>query len=123
MPTYVYQCKKCEKRFEIEQRIVEDALLECLCENKGEVKRIIQPVGISFKGSGFYVNDAAKPAPQSTPATESSGSGEEASDTKAETKPSTAASSEESTTTDTTTTNSDTPVISEPIKSSPSDLP
>ena len=68
MPTYVYECSACEKIFEVEQRIIEDALTDCqLCMAKGTVKRIIQPVGVSFKGSGFYVNDSVAP-PAETPA-------------------------------------------------------
>ena len=58
MPTYVYECSACNDVFEVEQRIIEDALKDCPCGSKGTVKRIIQPVGISFKGSGFYVNDS-----------------------------------------------------------------
>ena len=63
MPTYVYECKTCENRFEAEQRITADPLTDCECG--GRLRRVIQPVGIAFKGSGFYVNDstgAAKPA-------------------------------------------------------------
>lgn len=59
MPTYVYQCKTCEKQFELEQRITEDSISECLCEKKGAVKRVMQPAAVAFNGSGFYVNDAA----------------------------------------------------------------
>lgn len=60
MPTYVYECKDCGDSFEVEQRITEDPLTDCKCG--GRVRRVIQPVGIAFKGSGFYVNDsAAKP--------------------------------------------------------------
>jgi hypothetical protein len=44
--------------YEVEQRIVEDALTDCRCGSKGTVKRIIQPTAIMFKGSGFYVNDS-----------------------------------------------------------------
>src|SRR5690349_182285 len=63
MPTYVYECSSCNDRFEIEQRITENALDTCRCGSTGTVKRIIQPVGIMFKGSGFHVNDyTAKPA-------------------------------------------------------------
>jgi putative FmdB family regulatory protein len=58
MPTYVYECSKCAKVFEAEQRITEDPLTTCLCGAEGTVKRVIQPVGIMFKGSGFYVNDS-----------------------------------------------------------------
>jgi putative FmdB family regulatory protein len=61
MPTYVYECKSCEKSFEVEQRITENPLTDCDCG--GTLRRVIQPVGIAFKGSGFYVNDStAKPA-------------------------------------------------------------
>ena len=62
MPTYVYECKQCDNAFEIEQRITENALTDCdRCG--GTIRRVIQPVGIAFKGSGFYVNDSSsKPA-------------------------------------------------------------
>jgi putative FmdB family regulatory protein len=60
MPTYVYECSSCEKVFEIEQRIVEDALSDCECGSMGSLKRIIQPTAIMFKGSGFYINDSQK---------------------------------------------------------------
>ena len=60
MPTYVYECSACNKVFEVEQRITEDALKDCDCGSKGTVKRIIQPTAIMFKGSGFYVNDSQK---------------------------------------------------------------
>jgi putative FmdB family regulatory protein len=66
MPTYVYECSACNKVFEIEQRITEDPLKDCQCGSNGTVKRIIQPVGIAFKGSGFYVNDSSTVAPSST---------------------------------------------------------
>lgn len=59
MPTYVYECASCSKVFEIEQRITESALKDCQCGSKDTLKRLIQPVGISFKGAGFYVNDTA----------------------------------------------------------------
>jgi putative FmdB family regulatory protein len=58
MPTYVYECSSCSKTYEIEQRITEDALTTCPCGVSGTIKRVIQPVGIAFKGAGFYVNDS-----------------------------------------------------------------
>ena len=77
MPTYVYECSACDKVFEVEQRIIEDALTDCECGSKGTVKRIIQPTAIMFKGSGFYVNDSQKstapavaPAEKTTPVPE-----------------------------------------------------
>ncbi len=63
MPTYVYECKKCEQTFEVEQRIVEDALKDCQCGGEDTLRRIIQPTAMMFKGSGFYVNDSASKAP------------------------------------------------------------
>jgi putative FmdB family regulatory protein len=59
MPIYVYECSQCKDVFEVQQRIVEDALTDCHCGAQGTVKRVIQPVGIAFKGSGFYVNDSS----------------------------------------------------------------
>ncbi len=59
MPTYVYECSSCNDRFEVEQRITEDALDTCLCGSSGTVKRLIQPIAVLFKGSGFHINDYA----------------------------------------------------------------
>ena len=56
MPTYGYQCKECDHTFEVVQKITDDPLK--VCEKcKGEIRRLIYPVGISFKGSGFHIND------------------------------------------------------------------
>ena len=69
MPTYVYECSSCKDVYEVEQRITEDALKDCRCGSKGTIKRVIQPVAISFKGSGFYVNDSqASTSPVTTDA-------------------------------------------------------
>ena len=63
MPTYVYECSKCAAVFEADQRIIEDPLDTCIpCGSQGTVKRLIQPIAVMFKGSGFYVNDSAKTA-------------------------------------------------------------
>lgn len=57
MPTYEYSCRNCGHRFEIQQAMSDDPLTECP-ECAGELKKVFHPVGISFKGSGFYKNDA-----------------------------------------------------------------
>ncbi len=57
MPTYVYECSSCNTQFEVQQRITENALDTCQCGSKGTVKRIIQPIAVMFKGSGFHIND------------------------------------------------------------------
>ncbi len=65
MPTYGYECLSCDNQFEIFQSIKDDALTTCT-ECGGILRKRIYPVGISFKGSGFYVNDyAAKPSEKS----------------------------------------------------------
>jgi putative FmdB family regulatory protein len=56
MPIYVYQCDTCGLLFERRQRISEAPLADCP-ECDGHVHRVIQPVGVVFKGSGFYVTD------------------------------------------------------------------
>lgn len=64
MPTYVYECRKCEKVFEVQQRIVEDPLRDCDCGSRGSLRRLIQPSAVMFKGSGFHINDYSAPAAQ-----------------------------------------------------------
>lgn len=56
MPIYLYECDSCGMRFEQMQRMSADPLTDCP-ECDGDVHRVIQPVGIIFKGSGFYVTD------------------------------------------------------------------
>jgi putative FmdB family regulatory protein len=56
MPLYAYKCKNCEYEFDVRQRFSDEPLTICpRCE--GEVRRVITPVGVVFKGSGFYVTD------------------------------------------------------------------
>jgi putative FmdB family regulatory protein len=56
MPTYGYRCGSCGHQFEIIQRISEEPLTTCpKCQ--GKLAKILYPVGISFKGSGFYTTD------------------------------------------------------------------
>lgn len=59
MPTYVYRCKKCSNEFEQVQKMSDPALTDCPnCD--GQIGRVPFPVGVVFKGSGFYVNDNSK---------------------------------------------------------------
>lgn len=59
MPTYEYLCKNCGNRFEIWQKMSDEPLTEC-SQCKGSIARVIYPVGIHFKGSGFYNTDHRK---------------------------------------------------------------
>ncbi|RRR73475.1 MAG: zinc ribbon domain-containing protein [Candidatus Viridilinea halotolerans] len=58
MPTYVYACDGCGKQFEQFQSFKDDPLTVCHCGESGRVRRVIQPAGIVFKGSGWYINDS-----------------------------------------------------------------
>ncbi len=56
MPLYEYECESCGLHFEKSQRFSEEPVR--FCPNcGGPVHRVIQPVGVIFKGSGFYVTD------------------------------------------------------------------
>ena len=84
MPTYGYQCRSCGHQFEAFQKITDAAI--SACEKCGAaVKKLLYPVGIQFKGSGFHVNDYAQSSPAKEGGTESKT--ETKSDTKTETKP------------------------------------
>jgi putative FmdB family regulatory protein len=60
MPIYEYECGNCGKRFEKIQSIMAEPLEECVLCGGGPIKRVMQPVGIIFKGSGWYINDSRK---------------------------------------------------------------
>ena len=86
MPIYVYKNMNTGETFEIEQRITE-AALTVHPETGDPVKRMIQSVGIAFKGSGFYVNDSRSSASTSKSSTAKTDTKpENKSETKTETK-------------------------------------
>ncbi len=68
MPLYEYECESCGVRFERRQHMEDEPVKTCP-ECGGEVHRLIQPVGIIFKGSGFYVTDNRAKSPTATPGT------------------------------------------------------
>lgn len=58
MPTYAYRCTQCGDEFDIKQSFTDDALTECgACG--GKLRKLFSPVGVVFKGSGFYRTDSA----------------------------------------------------------------
>jgi putative FmdB family regulatory protein len=66
MPTYVYACDACGKQFEQFQSFKDEPLKVCHCGQEGKVRRVFQPAGIVFKGSGWYVNDSRRSSSAST---------------------------------------------------------
>ena len=67
MPIYEYECEQCGVRFEKLQRMTEDSLTDCP-ECGGHIHRVMQPVGVIFKGSGFYVTDNKSKSSTNIPA-------------------------------------------------------
>ena len=57
MPTYAYACTVCGHAFEIQQSFSDDSLTVCP-ECDGRLRKVFSSVGVVFKGSGFYRNDA-----------------------------------------------------------------
>jgi putative FmdB family regulatory protein len=58
MPIYEYQCKACNGRHEIIQKLSDPPATHCpTCG--GEVKKLLSSPAIQFKGSGFYKTDYA----------------------------------------------------------------
>ena len=80
MPTYEYACTSCGERTEAKQSFTDPPLETCpVCG--GKLRKLFSPVGIVFKGSGFYATDAKKKsssasssAPKSDKSTKSEGS-------------------------------------------------
>ncbi len=93
MPTYVYECEDCGVRFERLQSYSDAPLRDCP-ECNGHVHRVIQPVGVIFKGSGFYVTDNKGKSSTGMPAPKKE---EAASSTASETKTDSASASSDKT--------------------------
>jgi putative FmdB family regulatory protein len=59
MPIYEYACTSCGERTEAKQSFTDPPLEQCLVCG-GKLRKLYSPVGIVFKGSGFYSTDAKK---------------------------------------------------------------
>lgn len=73
VPTYDYQCRSCGSVTEVIHSMLEDG--PSVCERcGGELRRVLYPTGIIFKGSGFYRTDSRKSGSASdTPTTTGGG--------------------------------------------------
>lgn len=63
MPTYVYKFVETGETIEVQQDFSEDSLTELAHPSDGKVrpvKKVFLPVGITFKGGGFYKTDSGK---------------------------------------------------------------
>jgi putative FmdB family regulatory protein len=79
VPTYQYACTECGERTEVVQKFTDDALTTCATCG-GKLRKVYSPVGIVFKGSGFYRTDSRKSSTADVPAgTPANGSGKDGS--------------------------------------------
>ncbi len=62
MPIYTYRCANCGVQFDKQQSFNDQALTRCPECGKKTLKKVYQPVGIVFKGSGFYATDHHSPS-------------------------------------------------------------
>ena len=62
MPIYTYRCENCGVQFERQQSFSEPSLTRCPECSKKTLRKVYQPVGIVFKGSGFYATDHRSPS-------------------------------------------------------------
>jgi len=77
MPTYVYKFTDTGETIEVHQAFTDDALTEYPHPSDGAlrpVKKVFQPVGVTFKGGGFYKTDSRGGSSSSSGATSSSAS-------------------------------------------------
>jgi predicted nucleic acid-binding Zn ribbon protein len=77
MPTYVYKFTDTGETIEVQQAFSDDALTEAMHPTKGElmqVKKVFLPVGVTFKGGGFYKTDSRGGSSSSSTPASSSGS-------------------------------------------------
>ncbi|HBG74042.1 MAG: FmdB family transcriptional regulator [Chloroflexi bacterium GWB2_49_20] len=64
MPIYTYKCETCGIQFERQQSFSDQPLTRCPECNKKSLRKVYTPVGIVFKGSGFYATDHHSPSGQ-----------------------------------------------------------
>ncbi len=62
MPIYTYRCENCGVQFDRQQKFSDPVLTRCPECNKKTLRKVYQPVGIVFKGSGFYSTDHRSPS-------------------------------------------------------------
>lgn len=64
MPTYDYTCKACEAKTEVLQKITEEPLKTCnYCGKESLERGFGGGIGLSFKGTGFYITDYGQVKP------------------------------------------------------------
>jgi putative FmdB family regulatory protein len=91
MPIYTYECAVCGVRFDQRQRFSDAPLSDCP-ECGGYVHRVPQPVGIVFRGPGWYAKDSKGANTLATPPKRENGVSETKGEAKSDAPPSSASS-------------------------------
>ena len=91
MPIYGYRCRNCGHEFEILQKM-SDAPLKTCPKCSGELAKILYPVGVIYKGSGYYSTDYKSGKASSSAA--GNGAKSDSSDGSGDSKPATESKSE-----------------------------
>lgn len=86
MPIYTYRCENCGVQFDRKQRFDDDPLVRCPECEKDTLHKVYMPVGIVFKGSGFYATDHRSPSGQTSRGKSDSKSDESSSSKESESK-------------------------------------
>jgi len=91
MPVYTYRRENCGIQFDRQQSFHDAPLTTCPeCRQKA-VRRVYKPVGIIFKGSGFYATDHRSPSGVSS-GTKDKPAGKQSSNGERKSTPSTSSS-------------------------------
>jgi putative FmdB family regulatory protein len=95
VPTYQYACTDCGDKSEVVQRFTDDPLTVCVgCG--GKLRKVFSPVGIVFKGSGFYRTDSRNGSSTVTAGKDAATSGSNGSSSDSTTSTSSSSSSSSS---------------------------
>lgn len=90
MPIYTYRCESCGVQFEEHQHFDDPPLTVCPECGETSLRKLYLPVGIVFKGSGFYATDHRSPSGMSsTPKKSEDTTTSEKTESKATPKPTT----------------------------------
>ncbi|HWQ24496.1 MAG TPA: zinc ribbon domain-containing protein [Gaiellaceae bacterium] len=82
MPIYEYRCPS-GHTFEVFQRMTDPPAESCTVCGAGPVQKVLFPVAVHFKGSGFYSTDYGRNARKAA-SQEGAGAGEKSADKPAE---------------------------------------
>ena len=82
MPVYTYRCENCGIQFDQKQGYNDPTMTLCPECDEEALHRVYRPVGIVFKGSGFYATDNRSPSGQKPRNHEEDGNAKKSKDEK-----------------------------------------